>query len=140
VTRLTIFALTSDIVLDMKRFALAFIAFAACSSDNTTPPKVDAPAGSQTVQTVDCATVTPAATVMTSDTNDTSYAPASTSITQGQVVKFVMSSTHNVSPFPGNDAGLTVGFGATGCLKFTSTGTFRFECSVHTFQGTVVVN
>jgi plastocyanin len=66
--------------------------------------------------------------------------PVSTTITQGQVVQFKMSGTHNVVPFPGNDAGLMVAFGATTCLKFTSTGTFRFECSVHTFQGTVVVN
>ena len=51
-----------------------------------------------------------------------------------------MSSTHNVSPSPGNDAGLTVGFGATGCLMFTAPGTYKFTCSVHGFQGTVTVN
>lgn len=98
----------------------------------------DAPA-TATVQTVDCATATVTATVMTSGN---AYSPAATTIAVNQVVKFVMPSNHNVAPDStgSTDSGLNVDFGATGCLKFTAAGTFKFKCTLHGFSGTVTAN
>lgn len=140
-----------------KLFVLAL--FAACgggddSSDSTkidaaktadaakvTDGSVTVDAAPATVTTVDCSTVTPAATVSTAD-GMFSYSPAATTVAQNGVVKFVMSSTHNVAPdTTGNtDSGLTVDFGATACLKFTAKGTFKFKCTLHGFSGTVTAN
>ena len=123
----------------MTKFAFAFVALAACSSNSSTPPMIDAPAGATTVQTVSCAGVTPSATIMTTDTTF-AYSPTSATITQGQVVQFTMSTMHDVVPNTGGDPGLTAPFNATTCLKFTSPGTFKFHCMPHGFQGTVTVN
>ena len=80
-------------------------------------------------------------TVMTSDTNDTSFTPPSTTISTHGIVKFVMSSLHNVAPNPikPTDPGLSVGFGQTACLQFDKAGSFSFMCSAHGFVGTIVV-
>jgi plastocyanin len=119
---------------------------AACGgSDNTS---IDAPAGQHdapptaSVQTVTCP-ATPAATVMTSGFM---FAPMTTTITQGQVVQFVMPSTHDVVPghVPADsalsDPGLTVNFSETKCLMFTQSGMYGFHCGPHSFNGTIVVN
>jgi plastocyanin len=85
---------------------------------------------------------TPAATVMTSGS---AYAPMSTTITQGQIVQFVMPASHNVVPghhIADNtiaDPGLTVNFAETKCFMFTQTGMYGFHCGPHQFDGTVVV-
>jgi plastocyanin len=99
---------------------------------------VDAPAGGNKVVTVDCATVTPAATIMTDDA-DFKFTPASATISVGSAVKFVMSGSHDVVPNTGQDAGLNVGLGQTACLKFTAAGTYSFHCGPHGFQGSVTV-
>ena len=105
------------------------------------PKKQPDAAAATTVVTVDCGSTTAAATVTTTD-GMSSYSPMATSITMGQVVKFVTSLNHDVKPNPLNhpDPGLTVDFNMTKCLRFTSTGTFGFMCSVHGFVGTVTVN
>jgi plastocyanin len=99
----------------------------------------DAPA--TTVMVVDPCPATPDATVTTDDSSF-AYMPQMTTITQGQVVKFVTSSTHDVKPntLQNTDAGLIVGFSQTKCLRFTATGTFGFKCSIHAFTGTIQVN
>lgn len=129
------------------RASVLLVALAACGGGGGGGNPADAPkqpdaAQATTVVTVDCATTTAAATVMTTDLNLTSYMPMATTITMGQVVKFVMSPAHNVAPNSLNhpDPGLTVGFGATKCLRFTQTGTFGFLCTTHSFVGTVTVN
>ena len=130
----------------MTRFALCALVVAACGgSDSKT---VDAPAGSgahdaaaASVQTVTCP-ATPAAVVMTSGF---AFSPMTTTITQGQIVQFVMPSDHDV--VPGHNAadsaiadpGLTVAFGETKCLMFTQTGMYGFHCGPHHFDGTIVV-
>jgi len=142
VTRLTIFALTSDIVADMKRFAFAFILLGACGGDDGGGTHVDAPASAK-VATVDCSTVTADATVTTTmmaTPESDVYMAKNTTITQGQVVKFVMPNAHNVAPTAGTDAGVSVGFGETKCLRFTQSGTYGFLCSSHGFTGSIVVN
>jgi plastocyanin len=129
----------------MSRLALvssvfAIAAIAACSNSNSGTPDakkaVDAPP--PTVMTVTCP-ATPDATVTTGVAD--AYVQPATTITQGQVVKFVMNAAHNVAPNTTmSDSGLNVGFGATACLMFTHTGTFGFHCSAHGFMGTVTVN
>jgi plastocyanin len=102
-------------------------------------PRIDAPPA--TVMTVTCP-ATPDAMVTSSNSNDSSYTPKTTTINVGQVVQFVMSSSHNVAPSPAGmtDTGLMVGFGGTACLMFTKAGTFDFYCTTHSFTGTVVVH
>lgn len=82
---------------------------------------------------VDCAEVTPAATVMTFGL---AYQPTPVTITAGSTVEFVMPAQHNVSS---TTPGLAVGFGARTCLRFPAPGTFTFNCTRHNFTGTVVV-
>jgi plastocyanin len=129
----------------MQRLAFVLLALAACGGDDNNsmidapPAGSDAPAS--TVQAVTCP-ATPAATVMTSGS---AYAPMSTTITQGQIVQFVMPASHNV--VPGHhvadgvlaDPGLSVNFNETKCFMFTQTGMYGFHCGPHMFDGTVVV-
>ncbi len=132
---------------------------AACSSEHTAPDApaahdaarlVDAPphpidalgidAPPATVVVVDCATVTPAASVITMSF---AYVPMSVSIAIGQVVKFTLEAEHDVAPDPAaamTDSGLRLNFGDIGCLKFTAPGTFGYECLAHSFKGSVTVN
>jgi plastocyanin len=129
----------------MKRFALCALMVAACGgSDNKA---ADAPAqhdsaSSATVQMVTCP-ATPAAVVMTSGF---AYSPMMTTITQGQIVQFVMPSIHNVvsGHTPADsaiaDPGLSVQFNETKCFMFTQTGTYGFHCGPHSFNGTIMVN
>src|SRR5215470_17532684 len=100
----------------------------------------DAPPAT-TVMVVDPCPATPDATVVTENTSF-AYMPVMTTITQGQVVKFVTSTEHDVKPntLQNTDAGLVVGFNQTKCLRFTATGTFSFKCSIHGFAGTIQVN
>jgi plastocyanin len=117
---------------------LITLAAHGCSSSSSSTP--DAPPAVATVMAVTCP-ATPDATIMSSDSNLSSYMPGSVSISVGQIVKFTMSSSHNVAPSltATTDSGLNVGFGATACLKFTKPGTFGFFCTVHSFTGTVTV-
>jgi plastocyanin len=113
---------------------LALVLVGACGNSSSSSQS-DAPASSNAVVTVDCSTATPAATVTTSGG---AYSPMTTTITKGQVVKFVMvsGSNHNVSSTTPN---LADDFGATDCKMFTTSGTFSFKCSVHGFMGSIVV-
>jgi plastocyanin len=127
----------------MTRFAIVALVLAGCGgSDNTTadaPKVIDS--ASATVQMVTCP-ATPAATVMTSGFM---YAPVTTTINQGQVVKFVMPAEHDAEPghfAPDGtvaDPGLTVNFSETKCLMFTQSGMYGFHCGPHHFDGTIVV-
>lgn len=121
----------------MVRFTILALAVSACGSDAAKPDaSVDAKPTS--VVMVTCP-ATPAGTIMTNDMTD-AYMPMSVMINQGQVVKFVTSVTHNVVPDPTSDPGLKVDFSSPGtCLMFTQTGTFGFHCSIHLFEGSVVV-
>jgi plastocyanin len=124
-------------------FAFAIV-IGACGGDSNT---ADAPRGidaaPSTAVMVTCP-ASPAATITTSDTAF-AYTPSSATITQGQVVKFTMSSSHNVTPGHSPvdtakaDSGLSVTFSATKCLMFTATGTFGFHCGPHLFNGTITV-
>jgi plastocyanin len=130
----------------MTRLVFAVLLLAACGGDDgggmVTPDaaKVIDAAPTNKVMTVTCpATVD--ATVMTTNTSF-SFMPMSNTVPLNGVVKFVMSTDHNVAPNPMaalTDSGLMVGFGQTACLKFTATGTYGFLCAPHGFVGTVTV-
>ncbi|MDB4954512.1 MAG: hypothetical protein JWO36_2081 [Myxococcales bacterium] len=129
----------------IKNSLVALVLLGACGSSNNTtadaPRAIDGPP--PTIVEVTCP-ATPAATVTTSDAAF-AYTPAMTTITQGQVVKFTMSGSHNVVPGHAaadstkTDSGMNVGFGAMKCLMFTQTGTYGFHCLPHQFNGTITV-
>ncbi|MDQ3368332.1 MAG: plastocyanin/azurin family copper-binding protein [Myxococcota bacterium] len=132
----------------MRGLAIALVLLAGCSEDNK--PSVDAAPGVQdavadapaaaTVVTVDCAGVTPAATVMTSNF---AFTPGVVTITVNAVVRFAPESVHNVVPGAApTDPGLRSGaLGEARCLRFTTAGTFNYRCQPHpNMTGTITVN
>jgi plastocyanin len=129
-----------------RRLALAALVLFGCSGDDggDNNPMADAAvqpdASMAKVVTVDCP-ASPAATVTTSNLTD-AYHPMMTTISVNAIVKFEMSSSHDVAPNPiaaNTDSGLRVGFGQTRCLQFKEAGTYGFMCTPHGFVGTVTV-
>jgi plastocyanin len=130
----------------MLRTIVIVAALAACgagsksSQGDAAMSAHDAPPA--TVVSMSCAGITPAGTVTISGA---SYSPSNTTIHQGQVVLFMTTADHDVSPghLPADaavtDSGLHVTFNQTACLMFTQTGDFGFHCSVHGFNGTITV-
>jgi plastocyanin len=124
----------------------AALALVACGGDSNNS-KVDA-SGAQhdaphtTIVSMSCVGITPAGTVTIPSG---AYSPTNTTINQGQVVLFMTTTEHDVSPGHTladsaiTDPGLHVGFNQTGCLMFTQTGDFGFHCSNHLFNGTITV-
>ncbi len=91
------------------------------------------------IAVVSCTGSSPNRTISTDD-DDMTYSPSAVTIQPGEIVKFTMSSTHNVTPnATGSDPAIVVPFGGTVCITFPKTGTFGFHCSAHNFQGTVTV-
>jgi plastocyanin len=87
----------------------------------------------------------PATTPVTFVAQLSSFNPPTASITLGQIVKFDTSATlnHPIGPIPGeplSDPGLVVPAGKTKCFNFLATGTFKFQCTVHSYVGTLTVN
>jgi plastocyanin len=123
-----------------RTLVLAFV-LGACGGggDDDDNPPVDSPVVQSSIQAVDPCTGE-SATVTTDDATF-SYMPAATTISQGQIVKFVTSQTHDVAPkTSADDPGLKVNFNQTKCLRFTEAGTFNFKCTPHGFTGTITVN
>src|ERR1043165_4791726 len=124
----------------MIRRSLVLCVLAACGGggDDDNPP-VDMPMTQSTIMEV-----TPCAgesATVTADNASFAYMPKDTTITMGQIVKFVMPSTHDVAAKTStDDPGLRVNFNQTKCLRFTATGTFNFKCTPHGFTGSVTVN
>ena len=120
---------------------VTILALAACGGDDgnsAADAAVDAPAVTKLAE-ITCP-ATPDATVTATD-GVFAYTPNAVTITQGQVVKFVTSSTHDVAPnTTGSDPALRVGFGATKCFRFTAAGTYGFHCTPHAFTGMITVN
>lgn len=122
-------------------FALV-LGLAACGGDDGDNTPADASTsdsnGGGGAVMVTCP-ATPAATVITTN-SASAYMPKDVTITQGQVVKFTMSSAHDVAPLnASSDPNLKVGFGQERCFMFTATGTFPFKCTPHGFTGSVTV-
>jgi len=131
----------------MKRFAILFpMLLVGCGDDGGTGTPVDSGGSNMDggsaakVVAVTCP-ATPAATVMTTNTT-TAFMPMNTTISTGGVVKFVMSTMHNVEPnpiAPMSDPATRVNFGETKCLRFDQAGAYGIYCSVHSFAGTITV-
>ena len=129
----------------MTRLALAALLLAACGGDDGGSVTPDAAtqttdAAAARVVSVTCP-ATPAATVMTVNSSD-SYMPMATTVSVGSIVKFQMSSSHDVTPNPiggMTDNAIAVTFGQTKCLQFNQAGTYGFYCSPHGFTGTITV-
>lgn len=124
--------------------SLACLILAACgSSSSPSTPDAAAMADAAAERSVRTVTCPPGdmPMVTTADNNDTSFMPPSTTISAHGIVKFVMSSAHDVMPNPlkTTDPGLVVDFGKTACLEFDKAGTFSFLCSSHFFVGTIIV-
>ncbi len=98
---------------------------------------IDAPPVTPSIVLVDPCPATPDATITTLATM---FDMPSVTINQGQVVKFVSTSTHPISALAGTDSTLAVPEGATRCFRFTMAGTFKFKCTVHGYTGTLTVN
>lgn len=125
--------------MSARHFSLVLVSFvAACGGgggDSKTDAGTDAPAA--TIVAVDPCPGGEAATFMTLAT---AFSPVSASISQGQVVKFMTTTTHPVGPIAPTEATLAVPENQTKCFRFTSTGTFRFKCIVHGYAGMITVN
>lgn len=123
--------------------ALPVLVLAACGGDdgNKTDASTGIDAKASNVMEVTC----PATTTVTFTTLDTFvFMPASASTTVGTTVKFVSSNaTHPIGPIPLNqqsDPGLVVPGGQTKCFNFLVAGMYKFECTQHSFVGTLTVN
>lgn len=122
---------------------ICLFALAACGDDGGSgtpdaPKQIDAQ-GSRVME-VTCP-ATPAATFTT---QASSFSPATASVMQGQVVKFVSTTTdHPIGPVPADptsDPGLVVPGTQTKCFMFLAKGSFKFRCTVHNYAGTLTVN
>jgi plastocyanin len=117
---------------------------AACSSNSSpNPANPDArTVDADTAPSVRTVTCPPGSMPMVTTSDGTMmFSPASTTISAHGIVKFVTSSIHNVAPNPAkaSDPNLSVNFNTTACLEFDKPGTFNFYCSVHHFEGMIVV-
>ena len=124
--------------------AISLLALTACSGDDGggtgTPdgPRQDAQV--TTVTEVNCTGATVAASFMTLAS---SFMPTAATINRGDVVKFDTGADHPVIPSRDGmmtDPGIVVGPSKTKCLKFSASGTFKFECMTHQYKGTLTVN
>lgn len=121
------------------RISFVFVSLlAACGGDDggNNNMQMDAPPVAS-VALVDPCPATADATIMTLATR---FEPMATTINQGQVVKFESTSTHPVRAQTGTDPALMIPEGATRCFRFTMPGTYKFQCSVHGYAGTITVN
>jgi plastocyanin len=124
--------------------AISAFALSACGGgdEGAKPdaPKPPVDARTSMVMAVTC----PATTPVTFTTQDVSFLPKTAAITLGQIVKFESTNTsHPIIPIPGDplsDPGLSVPGGQTKCFNFLATGTFKFQCMVHGYAGTLTVN
>ena len=122
-------------------FALAAsLTLVACggSSDEETPdgPGTDAPGG-KAAEVVNCTTSVTKQIGATLPPDASAYVPATTTVTAGTVVKFVMNREHDAISLT---AGLfKADYGETVCVKFNTAGTYTFRCGSHSITGTVTV-
>jgi plastocyanin len=65
------------------------------------------------------------------------YSPSSVQIAPGEMVQFMLGSTHNVVSTTAGQT-FSLAFGANACLQFDTAGTFTFKCAPHNFTGSVV--
>jgi plastocyanin len=115
---------------------LAFLVFlAACGGGGDDDGAAPDATVNNDVVSVDCSTVTPAATISTSGF---AYDPVDSQVNADDVVEFAPMIGHDV-----NDEAAPpefhVDFGATACFRFHTPGTYHFKCSAHLFEGSLTV-
>jgi plastocyanin len=116
--------------------SLMIAAAAACGGGGGGDPadaRPNADAAPQAVQMVTCSGTPPLITTV-----GNSYSPMSVQIAPGEMVQFMLGSTHNVVSTTAGQT-FSLGFGANACLQFDIAGTFTFKCGPHNFTGSVVV-
>lgn len=122
-----------------KMLCSALVVFAACGGGGGDDDDVPADTAQQQ-STIEAVTPCEGESAMVITDSSFKYQPMATTITAGQIVKFVMDPSHDVAPkTAADDPGLKVGFGQTKCLKFTTAGTFNFKCTPHGFVGSITV-
>ena len=121
------------------RISIVLVSFlAACGGDDgggAADAAIDTPAS--TIMLVDPCPGTVDATITTLASR---FDPATATITQGQVVKFVSTATHPIGAQPGTETTLAVPEGQTKCFRFTAARAYSYKCNVHGYVGTLTVN
>jgi plastocyanin len=122
------------------RIASLVVFLAACDTSGGEPAVVDAAPDVPAIPVValDSCPPTVAATVMDSATK---FIPKDSTITIGNVVKFVITAEHFVMPntLTTTDPALMVRRGETKCFRFNVPGTYNFLCGAHSFPGSIIV-
>lgn len=123
-------------ILSFSSLVLTLGLASACSSSSEETPDASpdgSGGGGVKAEVVPC---TAAATkqITTSDT-EAKFTPAAMTVTKGTLVKFVLSSQHDVH----SGTLFTIAKGQTECVKFNEAGTYTFFCAPHGFTGTVTV-
>lgn len=123
----------------MNRAVLAALVLAAgCNTSGGA--SVDAMPDAPTVPVIALSTCPATVAAMVED-SPTAFIPKATTITKGQVVKFVITAEHLVIPntLVNTDPLLRVSRGETKCFQFNVPATYGFLCGVHSFTGTITV-
>lgn len=113
---------------------------AACTTGTNVPASPDAAPDAPPIPVVELASC-PSSVAATITDTPTMFVPTTSTLSIGQVAKFVITSEHYVIPNPlkPTDDALMVGRGQTKCFQFNVAGDYNFMCGVHSFPGDVVV-
>jgi plastocyanin len=123
----------------MRTVLLAILLTTACDNGGGSAPADAAPdAEVMPVLALDDCPDTTAASITDSAT---AFIPKESTISVGDVVKFVITAEHFVIPntLTTTDPALMVSRGETKCFQFNKPGTYGFLCGVHSFTGTITV-
>ncbi len=119
---------------------LLLLLTAACTTGENPTVTIDAAPDSPPVAVVALASC-PSTVASTVTDTPTMFVPVTSTISIGQVVKFVITSEHFVIPNPlkTTDDALMVSRGQTKCFQFNVAGDYNFLCGVHSFPGNIIV-
>jgi len=70
----------------------------------------------------------------------TRFVPMAPTITTGKVVRYMLSTSHELVPFPETDPVLAVPPNSTRCFRFNKPGLYRYYCKFDSFAGSITVN
>ena len=70
----------------------------------------------------------------------TRFVPMTATITTGKVVKYTLSTAHELVPFPETDPALAVPANSTRCFRLNKPGLYRYYCKFDSFAGSITVN